>query len=160
MHEHPFRRLPDVAALAAWILLSFVAASSGALWPLGAWYAEIVKPTWMPPGWLFGPVWTVLYAMMGTSAWRVWRVGGFRTDRAALALFLLQWMLNFAWTGIFFGAHAMGLALIEIIVLLAAIAATAWRFRQHDRVAATLLVPYLLWVTFATALNFALWQLN
>jgi len=152
--------------LRAWLLLplfllfSLAAATSGALWPVDEWYFRIERPSWTPPGWLFGPVWTTLYLMIGTSAWRVWRSGGFRRDPTALVLFLVQWALNFAWTGIFFGARRPDLALVEIVVLAAAIVATIVRFGRHDRIAAWLLVPYLGWVLFATALNAAFWWLN
>jgi tryptophan-rich sensory protein len=147
-------------ALPLFVTLSMAAGAAGALWPVDAWYFEIARPSWTPPGWLFGPVWTLLYVLIGVSAWRVWRVGGFRRDPVALALFAAQWALNFAWTDLFFGLHRPGLALVEIVALLLAIVATALRFRRHDRVAAWLLVPYAAWVAFATALNAAFWWLN
>jgi benzodiazapine receptor len=146
--------------LPAWILFSLAAATSGALWPVDDWYFRINRPSWTPPGWLFGPVWTTLYVMIGVAAWRVWRTGGFARDRVALALFLVQWAFNFAWTGIFFGLRRPDLALVEIVILLALIAATGGRFRRHDLAASLLLVPYFLWVSFATALNGAFWWLN
>ena len=105
-------------------------------------------------------MWTTLYVLIGVSAWRVWRTGAFGRDRATLALFLVQWVFNFAWSGFFFGLRSPGLALIEIACLWTMIAALIARFWRHDRAAAVLLVPYLLWVSFATALNFALWRLN
>jgi tryptophan-rich sensory protein len=138
-----------------------MAASVAALlWPVGAWYATIAKPAWTPPNWLFGPAWTTLYVLIGVSAWRVWRVGGFRRDRVALALFLAQWLLNVAWSGFFFGLRSPGLALIEIACLWLLIGATMVRFARHDRIAAALLVPYAGWVSFAMALNLAIWRLN
>ena len=146
--------------LVACIVFSMSAGLAALLWPVDAWYATIAKPSWNPPNWLFGPVWTTLYVLIGVSAWRVWRTGAFGRDRAALALFLAQWALNFAWSGFFFGLRAPGLALAEIVVLLALIAATIARFARHDRVAAALLVPYIAWVAFATALNLALWWMN
>jgi tryptophan-rich sensory protein len=147
-------------ALPLFLVFSMLAATSGVLWGVDEWYFRINRPSWTPPGWLFGPVWTTLYVMIGVSAWRVWRVGGFRRDRIALGLFLVQWVLNFAWTGLFFGLRRPDIALAEIIVLLAFIAATAWRFRRHDLTACLLLVPYFLWVSFATVLNGAFWWLN
>lgn len=144
----------------AWILLSMCAALAALFWPVDAWYAELAKPSWNPPNWLFGPVWTTLYILIGVSAWRVARAGGFRRDRASLWIFLTQWILNFAWSGFFFGLHAPALALVEIVALLALIAVMIARFHRHDVIAAHLLVPYFLWVSFATALNFALWRLN
>ncbi len=145
---------------AAWIALSMGAGLAAALWPVGAWYATLAKPAWNPPNWIFGPVWTTLYVLIGVAAWRVWRTGGFARDRAALVLFLVQWTLNFGWSGFFFGMQSPGIALIEIVCLLALIVATMVRFSRHDRVAKQLLLPYLAWVAFATALNFELWRLN
>lgn len=147
-------------ALPPFLLLSLAAGGAAALWPVDAWYFELRRPPWTPPGWLFGPAWTLLYVLIGISVWRVWRVGGLRRDRVALALFASQWALNVAWTGLFFGLERPDLALGEIVVLLALIAATALRFRRHDGPAAWLLVPYLGWVAFATALNAAFWWLN
>jgi len=146
--------------LPLFLLLSLAAAGSGALWPVDEWYFELRRPSWTPPGWLFGPAWTLLYVLIGISAWRVWRVGGMKRDPVALSLFAGQWVFNFAWTGIFFGLKRPDIALAEIIVLLALIAGTAWRARRHDRPAAWLLVPFLGWVSFATALNGAFWWLN
>ena len=159
------RRNPawQALVLGLFYLACFLAAGLGSLFTmvsLGSWYTGLAKPAWNPPSWVFGPVWTLLYVLIGVSAWRVWRVGGFRRDPVALALFAAQWTLNFAWTGIFFGLRRPGLALAEIVALLVLIAATALRFRRHDRAAAWLLAPYLAWVAFATALNAAFWWLN
>ena len=136
-------------------------AASGLASPPGDWYASLAKPSWTPPGWLFGPVWTALYAMMGVAAWRLWRARG-RTSGAdgALVLFGTQLALNFAWTPVFFGMRAPGAALAVIVVLWALIAATIAASWRVDRAAGVLLVPYLAWVTFATALNAAIWRLN
>ena len=150
----------SVAACAGWIALSMSAGLAAAFWPVDAWYATLAKPAWNPPNWLFGPVWTTLYILIGVAAWRVARTGAFRRDRATLGLFLVQWTLNFAWSGFFFGLHAPGLAAVEIVVLLALVLATIARFARHDRVAAILLAPYGAWVGFATALNLAIWSLN
>jgi len=144
----------------AWILLSMCAALAALFWPVDAWYAELAKPSWNPPNWLFGPVWTTLYILIGVSAWRVARPGGFMVDRSSFTLLVIQWVFNFAWSGFFFGLHSPGLALIEISALLAMIAGLIVRFHRHDAIAASMLVPYLLWVSFATALNFELWRLN
>ena len=154
------RALLSALACIGWIVLSMSAGLAALFWPVDAWYASIAKPAWNPPNWIFGPVWTTLYVLIGVSAWRVWRTGAFRRDRAALALFLVQWGFNFAWSGFFFGLRSPGLALVEIACLWLMIAALIVRFWRHDRTAAVLLVPYLLWVSFATALNFALWRLN
>jgi benzodiazapine receptor len=147
-------------ALLGWVLLSFAAALSGAWFPPDAWYGNLEKPSWNPPNWLFGPVWSVLYLLMGISAWLVWKKDGFTGAGGALTLFLVQLGLNALWTPVFFGMQRPDLALFVIVALLIMIAATRKAFRRHDRLAAWLLVPYLLWVGFATALNAALWRMN
>ena len=147
-------------ALPLFLIWSFAAGAAGALWPVDAWYFALQRPPFTPPGWVFGPAWSTLYALIGVAAWRVWRVGGFARDRGALVLFAAQWALNFAWTGLFFGLHAPGIALAEIVALDALAAATLVRFGRHDRVASRLLAPYLAWLAFATALNFEFWRLN
>ena len=149
-----------VLALAGWVALCFGAASLGALFMPGEWYASLKKPSWNPPGWLFGPVWAALYAMMAVAAWLVWRRGGFAAQLRPLGLFLAQIALNAAWTPLFFGLHWPSAAFAEIVLLWVAIAVTLVAFRPVSRTATLLLLPYLLWVTFAAALNFALWRLN
>ncbi len=125
------------------------------------WYAALSKPAWTPPGWLFGPVWTVLYALMGIAAARVWlRHRGSRAGRASLALFAFQLVLNAAWSFLFFGLRSPALGLAEIVVLWAAIAALVTWWWRLERPAALLLAPYLAWVSFAAALNLAIWRLN
>jgi translocator protein len=123
----------------------------------GEWYARLAKPAFNPPGWIFGPVWTVLYVLIAVVGWRVWQ-----RDRAGwpMKLWWTQLALNFLWSPVFFAAHQIGLALLVILVLLAAILAfiaTAWR---QDRVAAWLFVPYAAWVAFASVLNGSIWILN
>jgi tryptophan-rich sensory protein len=147
-------------ALAGWLLLCFTAAAFGGLFMPGEWYASLKKPSWNPPGWIFGPVWTALYIMMGMAAWLVWLRGGFATRRKPLTLFLAQLALNAIWTPLFFGFHWMGIAFAEILLLWLAIGATLLAFRPVSPVAAGLLAPYLGWVSFAAALNFTLWRLN
>jgi len=112
------------------------------------------------PNWLFGPVWTVLYAMMGVAAWRVWCKAWGNRARRPLALFALQLALNLGWSVTFFGLHAIGAAVVVIVALEAAILGTMLAFRRIDGVAAALLVPYALWVAFATLLNVTIWRLN
>ncbi len=149
--------------LAGWVALCLgVAAASGLATVEGTrtWYPTIAKPSWTPPSWLFGPVWTALYLAMGVAAWRVWRIGGFRSARAALGLFLAQLAVNGLWSPVFFAWHRIGLAVIVIGVLWLLIVATIVAFRRHDRAAALLLLPYLAWVSFASCLNFAIWRLN
>ena len=150
----------NLLALAGWLLLCFAPASLGAFFGPDQWYASLTKPSWNPPGWIFGPVWTALYAMMAVAAWLVWQQGGWRKNRNALLLFLVQLALNALWTPLFFGLRRPGLAFAEIVLLWLAIIATLAAFRPIRRVAAWLLVPYLGWVTFAAALNFSLWRLN
>ena len=126
----------------------------------GTWYAELAKPAWNPPNWIFAPVWTFLYILMGVAAWVCWLRAGWERGRAALAVFVLQLVLNFTWSWIFFGTHRMGWALVEIVILWSAILLTILLFARKSVTAAALLVPYLLWVTFAAVLNAALWHLN
>ncbi len=147
-------------ALVVFLLLSFGAAAFGARFAPGAWYLELRKPAWNPPGWIFGPVWTLLYAAMAVAAWRVWRASSPAERRPALTAWGLQLLLNAAWSWLFFGLHEPGLAFAEILALWAAILATTILFFRRDRVAGRLMVPYLAWVSFAAALNFALWRMN
>jgi benzodiazapine receptor len=155
--------LRSAAGLAAFLLLAFAAAGLGGIATgrsVRDWYPTLAKPAWTPPAWVFGPVWTVLYALMGAAAWRVWRRHGVAGALRPLALFAVQLILNAAWSWIFFGFRMPGAAFAEIVVLWAAIAATTASFWRADRPAGILFIPYLLWVTFAAALNFALWRLN
>lgn len=145
-------------ALVGFLALMFGAGFFGAQFRPGAWYAALAKPSWTPPNWLFGPVWTALYVAIAMAGWLVWR----RTVRmqAALGCWIAQWVLNAVWSWLFFGLHQPGWALVEILVLLGTIigfVVTAW---PVSRGAALLFVPYGLWVTFATALNAAVWHLN
>ncbi|ADB35528.1 TspO and MBR like protein [Kribbella flavida DSM 17836] len=120
-------------------------------------YQQLQQPSWAPPSWLFGPVWTVLYAMIAVSGWLVWRRVGWSR---ALVPYAVQLLLNAAWTPLFFGAGAIGPALVEIVLLWATIAWTVLTFARVRRSAAALLVPYWAWTTFATALNASIWWLN
>lgn len=137
-----------------------VVAGIGSQWGPGAWYPRLEKPSWTPPNWVFGPVWTTLYILMAVAAWRVWRPDGFRAAPVALTLFVAQLMLNGAWSYLFFGRRDIGVALAEIVVLWVAILATLLAFWRRDRIAGGLLIPYLAWVTLATALNFEIWRMN
>ena len=147
-------------ALAGWIALTFCAALTGFFIQPAGYYASLVKPSWSPPAWVFGPVWTALYLMMAVAAWLVWRQGGWRAHRAPLSLYLLQLALNALWTPVFFGLRSPGLALVVIVSLGAAIVLTGRAFRPVSRVASWLLVPYLVWGVFAAALNFSIWRLQ
>lgn len=126
-----------------------------------SWYQELVKPPFQPPGWVFGPVWTTLYALMGVAAWRVLRLGVGRPGvRLALGLFAAQLLLNAIWSPIFFGAHMIVVALVVLVALWAILLATLIAFLKLDKTAGSLLIPYQLWVTFAAVLNAAIVRLN
>ncbi len=135
--------------------------SISAVQAIPTWYRRIEKPAWTPPAWLFGPVWTLLYSLMGIAAWLVWRTGWDRPQvRSAERLFVGQLTLNALWTPIFFGRRAFGLALADIIVLWNLILATVVQFYRIRPLAGLLLVPYLLWVSYASTLNAGIWWLN
>lgn len=152
----------QIFGLIAWLLLSFFVSAVGAIASIQAksFYGQLNQPSWAPPDWLFGPVWTSLYIMMAVAAWLVWRHGGFRTNKAALSLFLVQLAVNALWSWLFFAWHLGGAAFADIIVLWILIAVTIERFWRVSQVAGALLIPYLLWVSFAAALNYSVWQLN
>jgi tryptophan-rich sensory protein len=150
----------SILALAGFLLLSFLAAWVGALYAPGEWYASLAKPAWNPPNWVFAPVWTVLYVLIGWSGWLVWRAEGLLTKPLVFAPYFLQLLLNAAWSWLFFGLHQPALAFGEIVFLWLAIFATVMVFWRRSRVAALLLLPYLAWVSFAALLNLALWRLN
>jgi len=125
------------------------------------WYAGLAKPSFNPPGWVFAPVWTILYAMMGLAAYLVYEKGPGRKDvKRALTVFALQLLLNTLWSIVFFGSHQILGAAVLIVVLWAMILATLWLFSRISKSAAYLLVPYILWVSFATVLNISLYVLN
>jgi tryptophan-rich sensory protein len=154
--------LQQALGLFGWALLTFVAAALGA-WAsadAGTFYAELVRPAWAPPAWLFGPVWTALYALMALSAWLVWRRRGFPGAFSALVLFIVQLAANALWSWLFFAWQRGALAFVEVLVLWALIAATIVAFQRLHALAAVLLYPYLAWTTFASALTFAVWRLN
>jgi len=147
-------------ALVAWLALCFAASGTAVFVSTGGWYADLHKPLWNPPAWVFAPAWTLLYVMMAVAAWLVWREGGWKAHRRALGLFVLQWLLNALWTPLFFGMHRPELALAEIIMLWCVLAATLVSFWRVRRAAGFLLMPYLAWVSFAAMLNFTIWQMN
>ena len=142
------------------LALCFAASGSAVFVTTGGWYASLLKPSWNPPAWIFGPAWTLLYTMMAAAAWLIWREGGWKKQRRALGLFLAQLLLNALWTPLFFGLHHPALAFAEIVVLWLVLATTLRSFWLVKKAACLLLVPYLAWTTFAAALNFAIWRLN
>ena len=148
------RILNQAVGLAASLLLAFAAAAIGGVASASApeFYRELTRPAWAPPAWLFGPVWTVLYLLMGIAAWLVWRERGFGGARTALSLFLVQLAANALWSWLFFAWRQGALAFVEIVILWALILATVVAFWRVRPLAGALLVPYLAWVSFATAL--------
>ncbi len=125
------------------------------------WYAGLAKPALNPPSWVFGPVWTTLYALMGVAAFLIWKNGWEKKKvKAALGVFGIQLFLNAIWSIIFFGLHSPGWALVDIILLWLAIVWTMVVFYKISRPATWLLLPYILWVSFATYLNYSIWILN
>ena len=169
----------EALALLGFVALCLaVAAAGGAVTAssVGTWYAGLAKPAFNPPNWVFAPVWTALYLMMAFAGWRVWRrsqpprlaargtpplqEGSRNAARLALGVWAVQLAMNLTWSFLFFGARSIGGALVEIVVLFAAIVVTAGLFWRIDRLAGVLFVPYIWWVGFAAVLNAALWGLN
>lgn len=150
----------QLIGLLGWLALAFATAAVGAIASVDAasFYAQLNKPSWAPPGWVFAPVWSTLYALMGIAAWLVSRSPG--SNRAALGLFVAQLGANALWSWLFFAWHRGALAAVEVLVLLVLIIATIAAFWPRSRLAAALLVPYVLWVGFASALTWAVWRNN
>ena len=158
-----FSSRKQFVSLIAWFALTFLFAGIGALASAQAatFYQSLLQPQWAPPAWLFGPVWTGLYCLMALSAWMVWREYGWRgLARSALILFVLQLVLNALWTWLFFVWHQGALAFAEIQLLLALIIGTIVAFWRLNKWAAVLLLPYMVWVCFASVLCHTIWQLN
>ena len=149
----------QVIGLVVWLVLSFGAAWAGSRFGPSEWFTALRKPSWNPPNWVFGPVWTLLYALMAVAAWLVWKKAGW-SAAPALGLFVFQLVINALWTWIFFGLQRPGWAVVDIVALWLAILGTAVAFWFKDRIAAALLLPYLAWVSFAAVLNWTLWRLN
>ena len=153
----------QLAAAVVAVLICFAAAAIGGLVTapqISGWYGGLSKPAWTPPDWVFGPVWTLLYLLMAISAWLVWRQAGFAGAKLPLSLFAIQLGLNSLWSVLFFGLQDPGAASIEIVLLWAAIVATLVSFWGRSRWAGALLVPYMIWVSFAMILNIAIWKMN
>jgi benzodiazapine receptor len=157
-HSRPLK-LP---ALAGWLLLTFAFAAIGAYASAQAsgFYLQLDRPAWAPPAWLFGPAWSVLYLLMGIAAWRVQRTSAERSVRPEMTLYVAQLALNSLWTWLFFAWHKGAWAFVEILLLWVLIAATIRAFGRRDKAAGLLLLPYLLWVSYATALCYSVWQRN
>jgi tryptophan-rich sensory protein len=151
-----------LGGLLAWLLVCVATGAIGGLASVnaGKFYAQLVKTDWAPPAEVFGPVWTGLYCLMGIAAWLAWRRRGFAGATAALGLFIIQLALNALWSWLFFGWHLGAVAFGEVLVLWALILATLVAFWRITPWAGALLIPYLLWVSFASALNLALWRLT
>lgn len=155
-------KIPSKLKLPISILVAVLVGALGSLFTSSSvttWYATINKPAFNPPSWLFAPVWTILYILMGISFWLIWKSRSPEKHRA-MGLFIVQLVLNGIWSPIFFGAQAIGGALALIVLLWAAIVLTILVFKKISKPAAWLLVPYIVWVSFATVLNFAIWRLN
>lgn len=152
----------QLLGLAGWLLLAFAVAALGGLASVHAasYYGSLAQPSWAPPAWLFGPVWSALYLLMGIAAWLVWRCGGWSGASAALVLFVAQLALNALWSWLFFAWHQGALAFVDIVLLWLAIVATTIAFWRHSALAGALLLPYLAWVSFAGVLCFTVWRMN
>ncbi len=150
-------------SLLGFLVLSFAIEIVAGLWTsssVGTWYTTLTKPAWTPPGWIFGPVWTLLYIGIAVAGWRVWRERDSEAVKGAMTCYGIQYVLNLAWSGLFFGLRNPAFGLIDIVLLLILVAMTIRLFLRIDRAAGLILIPYFLWVAFATALNFSIWRLN
>ncbi|TWS20218.1 tryptophan-rich sensory protein [Tsukamurella asaccharolytica] len=151
---HPLALLVSLAAVAVVALLGGLASADAA-----ADYAQLAQPSWAPPSWLFGPAWSALYLLMAVAAWLVWRVDPSPRNRA-IQVYALQLLVNLSWSPLFFGLELRGVALAVILLLDVLVVVTIVLFWRVRRSAAVLLLPYLGWILFATALNYAVWSLN
>ena len=154
--------LPQAVGLIAWLAIVFVAAAIGAAASVdaSAFYAQLIRPAWAPRASAFGPVWSVLYLLMGIAAWLVWRERDVINVRGALMLFVAQLSANALWSWLFFAWRNGAFAFAEVLVLLALIAATIVVFWRISRLASVLMLPYLAWVCLASALTWSVWQSN
>ncbi len=162
--EKRFSMQQQLMGLVICLVICFSAAGVGGLATAGSvnsdWFSELIKPEWNPPDWVFGPVWSILYLMMAISAWLVWRCPGSETAKWALSWFGFHLILNVMWSVLFFGLQRPGWAAIEIVLLWISILISIGLFYRDSKLAAGLLIPYLLWVSFATYLNITIWSLN
>jgi len=160
MSDRPVSK--QILGLVGWLAITSIAAAVGTLASVQAasFYGELVRPSWAPPATWFGPVWSVLYVLMAVAAWLVWRVPPVNRTRTPLMLFLAQLAVNALWSWLFFPWRLGGVAFADIVILLALIVATLLSFWRVTPLAGALLLPYLCWVSFATALNWSVWQNN
>ena len=152
-----------VLSLLGFFVICFAAAGIGSWFTaqsVGGWYTTIIKPDWTPPNWLFGPVWTLLYVLMAISGWLIWRLRDTFDVRFILGIFLLQLILNVAWSGLFFGAQRIGAGAVEVVILWLSIAAYMIFSWPVSQTASLLFAPYLIWVGYASALNISIYFLN
>lgn len=154
------KRVFEFLGLAFWVVLTFSIAAFASQFEPGEWYKSIAKPIWTPPGWLFGPVWGILYFSMSISAWLVWRQRPNTAVTISLMFYLTQLALNGLWSWLFFGRQWIGLALIDLIVLVITVAIMIVMFIRISKAAGFILLPYLFWISFAAALNFEIWRIN
>jgi len=155
--------LTDWVALIVSFIVCLGAAGIGGILTTRAireWYGTLRKPSWNPPDWAFGPIWTILYVLMAISAWLVWEEGGFQEQLLPLSIFGIQLALNVIWSGIFFYKRRILGGLAEVLLLWAAILGTIIAFWGASVIAALLLMPYLAWVSIASYLNYTIWRLN
>ncbi|MBO0661087.1 tryptophan-rich sensory protein [Jiella sp. MQZ9-1] len=150
--------MSSVVSFIVFLALVLMVASSGAVFKPGAWYKSLDKPGWTPPNWVFPVVWSALYVMIAVTGWRVYETAGLVA--LPFAAYAVQLCLNAAWSGIFFGMKRPGLAFVDVLALWIAVAMNALLFYPIDAAAGLLLLPYLLWVTTAACLNFAVWRRN
>lgn len=149
--------MKSILVLLVFLAVTGLAAATGSLFRPGPWYAELAKPAWTPPNWLFPPVWTILYVMIAIAGWRVWKADGLGT---LFWIWMIALVLNAAWSFLMFGQHQIGLAAIDIIALWVAIATFIFLAMPVDRLAGLLFIPYSVWVTYATALNITIYRMN
>jgi tryptophan-rich sensory protein len=155
----PPTRAVSLFALLGFLIITFCAAFVGARASISSteMYATMIKPGWSPPGWLFGPVWSVLYCLMAVAAWRVWKLVGLRS---AVTVYLIHLIFQALWSWLFFGLGRADWAMVDIVILWLMIAWLVFAFRRSDKLASIMMVPYLVWVSFAALLNATLWALN
>jgi len=158
--EERLQMVKSLIGLIFWLGVSLAAGWVGSRFSPGEWYAALAKPSWNPPSFVFAPVWSTLYVLMGLAAWLVWRRTGFFGAGVALGLFLFQLFLNALWSYLFFGLHRPDFAFIDIVALWLVILVNTFEFWRVSTPAGLLMLPYLAWVSFASVLNLQLWRLN